>query len=166
MIGGPICWSFNQVRDLHKLEGFDHIYIGDGEEAIASLLDDIRLGRQVERVIENKARFEINKARPMYRPLMDETIYRYYGAVLEVSRGCPFLCEFCDIRILPNNNRPHNKSAKLIVRRSSIFAIWASNRSCSPATISSESRFGPSRWSTRCSSGRHAPVIGRASTPG
>ena len=111
MIGGPICWSFNQVGDLGKLEGFDHIYIGDGEEAVAALLDDMRLGKPVKRVIENKARFEISKARPMYRELMDTTIHRYYGAVLEVSRGCPFLCEFCDIRILPDNNRPHNKSA-------------------------------------------------------
>jgi radical SAM superfamily enzyme YgiQ (UPF0313 family) len=115
MIGGPICWSFNQVGDLAKLDGFDHIYIGDGEEAIAALLDDLRRGNPVKRVIENKARFEIGKARPMYRQLMDTTIHRYYGAVLEVSRGCPFLCEFCDIRILPDNNRPHNKSAKLIV---------------------------------------------------
>jgi len=47
--------------------------------------------------------------------MIDSTIDRYYGAVLEVSRGCPFLCEFCDIRILKDNNRPHNKSADLIV---------------------------------------------------
>ena len=47
--------------------------------------------------------------------VLNSTIKRYYGAVLEVSRGCPFLCEFCDIRILPDNNRPHNKSADLIV---------------------------------------------------
>jgi hypothetical protein len=41
----------------------------------------------------------------MYRSLMDATIGRYYGAVLEVARGCPFLCEFCDIRILPDTGR-------------------------------------------------------------
>ncbi|MBV9409412.1 MAG: radical SAM protein, partial [Candidatus Eremiobacteraeota bacterium] len=42
-------------------------------------------------------------------------IHRYYGAVLEVSRGCPFLCEFCDIRILPDNNRSHVKSPQLLI---------------------------------------------------
>jgi radical SAM superfamily enzyme YgiQ (UPF0313 family) len=115
IIGGPICWSFNQVGDLAKLDGFDHIFIGDGEEWITPLLEDIRLGKKVEPVIQNKTRFEIAKARPMYRPLMDHTIHRYYGAVLEVSRGCPFLCEFCDIRILPDNNRSHNKAPELIV---------------------------------------------------
>jgi radical SAM superfamily enzyme YgiQ (UPF0313 family) len=115
VIGGPICWSFNQVGDLDKLGMFDHVFIGDGEDHIAPILEDIRSGKPVPRVIQDKNRFEIVHSRPMYRPLMDATIRRYYGAVLEVSRGCPFLCEFCDIRILPDNNRPHNKPANLIV---------------------------------------------------
>jgi hypothetical protein len=112
MIGGPICWSFNQVGDLGKLESFAHLY--RRRRGGRGALDDMRLGKPVARD-RDKARFEISKARPMYRELMDTTIHRYYSAVLEVSRGCPFLCEFCDIRILPDNNRPHNKSARLIV---------------------------------------------------
>jgi radical SAM superfamily enzyme YgiQ (UPF0313 family) len=48
--------------------------------------------------------------------MLDQSISRYYGAVLEVSRGCPFLCEFCDIRILPDNNRAHNRQAEMIVQ--------------------------------------------------
>lgn len=115
IVGGPICWSFHQVGDLAKLDGFDHYFIGDGEDAVASILTNICLGQPLERTIINKNRFPIDRARPMYRPLMDQTIHRYYGAVLEVSRGCPFLCEFCDIRILPDNNRPHNKNPTLIV---------------------------------------------------
>lgn len=115
IIGGPICWSFNQAGDVAKLDGFDHIFIGDGEDYITTLLESVRLNQPLERIIRNKERFDISKARPMYRPLMDPTIHRYYGAVLEVSRGCPFLCEFCDIRILPDNNRSHTKSPKLLV---------------------------------------------------
>jgi len=116
IIGGPICWSFNQAGDVAKLDGFDHIFIGDGEDAITSLLESVRLGKPLEHLIENKERFDISKSRPMYRPLMDPTIRRYYGAVLEVSRGCPFLCEFCDIRVLPDNNRSHSKSPELLVQ--------------------------------------------------
>src|SRR4029078_7884002 len=40
---------------------------------------------------------------------------RYYGGLVEVSRGCPFLCEFCDVRIAPDNNRPHNRSVDPIL---------------------------------------------------
>ncbi|MEK9722695.1 MAG: radical SAM protein [Rhodospirillaceae bacterium] len=115
MIGGPICWSFDQAGTLEMLDGFDHVFVGDGEDEIEGLLDALRTGAPLERVNRSKARFDIAKARPFHKPMLDATVGRYYGAVLEVSRGCPFLCEFCDIRILPDNNRAHNKSADLIV---------------------------------------------------
>ena len=116
MIGGPICWSFDQANSLEQLNGFDHIFIGDGEDYIKSIVEDFLKKAPLARVIRAKQRFDIKKARPFYRPMLDATINRYYGAVLEVSRGCPFLCEFCDIRILKDNNRPHNKSIDLIVK--------------------------------------------------
>jgi len=115
LIGGPICWSFEQAGDLDKLADFDHIFIGDGEDAISELLGALASGTKLAAIIKRKDRFEIGAARPMNRQMMKATLSRYYGGVLEVSRGCPFLCEFCDIRILPDNNRPHNKSVKLIV---------------------------------------------------
>ena len=115
IIGGPICWSFDQAGDLTKLNSFDNIVIGDGESLIDPLIAQIATGEKPEQVIRNRERFAIREARPMYRPLLGETVGRYYGAVVEVSRGCPFLCEFCDIRVLPDNNRPHNKDPQLIV---------------------------------------------------
>lgn len=115
MIGGPICWSFEQAGTLDQLDNFDHVFIGDGEEAIEGLLEAIRTGQPLQRINKAERRFPIADARPFYKPMLDSTVGRYYGAVLEVSRGCPFLCEFCDIRILPDNNRAHNKSAELIV---------------------------------------------------
>lgn len=115
VLGGPICWSFHTAGDLAKLDMFDHLVIGDGEGIVADLLDRLFTGEAVDRVSEVKARFPLGDAKPMSRGLMDRTIGQYYGAVLEVARGCPFLCEFCDIRILPDNNRPHLKDPALIV---------------------------------------------------
>lgn len=115
IIGGPICWSFNQAESLELLEGFDHIFIGDGEDEIEGILDVIRQGAVLQGILRAKKRFPISDAVPFYRPMLDSTIERYYGAVLEVSRGCPFLCEFCDIRVMENNNRAHNKSSELII---------------------------------------------------
>jgi radical SAM superfamily enzyme YgiQ (UPF0313 family) len=114
-IGGPLCWSFDQAGDIDKLAAFDLVLVGDGEDVIADAIERLASGRIDSRIIRRKDRFPIAEARPMHRPLLDATIGRYYGAVLEISRGCPFLCEFCDIRVLPDNNRPHNKSAELIV---------------------------------------------------
>ena len=115
MIGGPICWSFDQAGSLGQLKNFDHIFIGDAEDHIEILIDSVINNRPMDHIMRAERRFNINSALPFYRPMLDSTIKRYYGAVLEVSRGCPFLCEFCDIRILKDNNRPHNKSIDLII---------------------------------------------------
>ena len=115
VIGGPICWSFDQVGELDKLAMFEHVAIGDGEPVVAALVAALREGCTPEHVIRSPTQFDVEAARPLYRPLLDATIGRYYGAVLEVSRVCPFLCEFCDIRVLQDNNRPHNKPHRLIV---------------------------------------------------
>ena len=106
MIGGLICWSFDQAGAMDSLDGFDHIFIGDGEEEITKLLETLRCNENLARICRAEKRFPISEARPFHERMLTETVNRYYGAVLEVSRGCPFLCEFCDIRILPDNNRP------------------------------------------------------------
>lgn len=115
IVGGPIAWSLNQAGESSKLAMFDHIFIGDGEEAFPRFLKEFHRRESLPQIIETKIRFDVTQARGFYRPFLDATYQRYYGAVLEVSRGCPFLCEFCDIRILPDNNRPHNFSADHIV---------------------------------------------------
>ena len=115
VIGGPITWSLNQAGEGAKLAMFDHVFIGDGEEAFPRFLRLFPQRSQLPKVLETKERFDVTKARGFYRPFLDATFGRYYGAVLEVSRGCPFLCEFCDIRVLPDNNRPHNFSPEHIV---------------------------------------------------
>lgn len=116
LIGGPICWSFDQAGTLQRLDGFDHVFIGDGEEKIVEIVEALYEGGDLPHEMRAESRFEITKALPFYRPMVEATYQRYYGAVLEVSRGCPFLCEFCDIRILEDNNRPHNKSPELIIQ--------------------------------------------------
>lgn len=115
ILGGPIAWSLNQAGEISKLEMFDHIFIGNGETAFPKFLSLFSDRDKLPKVLETKERFDVTKARGFYRPFLDATYKRYYGGVLEVSRGCPFLCEFCDIRILPDNNRAHNFSPDHII---------------------------------------------------
>jgi radical SAM superfamily enzyme YgiQ (UPF0313 family) len=115
LLGGPITWSFDQAGDLDRLSMFDHVVVGDGEPVVAALVADLLAGRPRDRVVRSAGRFDLARARPMHPRLLEVTIGRYYGAVLEVSRGCPFLCEFCDIRVLPDNNRAHVLPPGLIV---------------------------------------------------
>ncbi len=115
VIGGPITWSLNQAGEIATLEMFDHIFIGDGEVAFPRFLKCFETREELPKVLETRDRFDVAQARGFYRPFLDATHRRYYGGVIEVSRGCPFLCEFCDIRVLPDNNRAHNFSPEHIV---------------------------------------------------
>ena len=115
VLGGPIAWSLHEAGESSKLAMFDHVFIGDGEEAFPRFLRLFSEQKNLPQILQTKQRFDVTKARGFYRPFLDATYKRYYGAVLEVSRGCPFLCEFCDIRVLPDNNRPHNFAAAHIV---------------------------------------------------
>lgn len=114
VLGGPICWSFHTAGQVERLAMFDHVVIGDGEAALPQLLTALAERRDVPWLTEVTDRFPLGSARPMHRPLLAATLGRYYGAVLEVARGCPFLCEFCDIRVMPDNNRTHVKDPALI----------------------------------------------------
>lgn len=122
IIGGPICWSYQQAGRIEKLYNFDHIVVGDGEPIIKDLIKKIIENVDLPKVLSWSKKFEVNESKKMDRLLLDQTIHNYYGAVVEVSRGCPFLCEFCDIRIQKDNNKPHNVPAEKIISELDYFA--------------------------------------------
>ena len=115
-IGGPICMSFDLSGKLSQLYKFDHICVGDGEVIIDTIIENFNAeGNVLPKIIRAPARFDLTQAKVIDSRLVEPTIKRYYGGVVEISRGCPFLCEFCDIRTLPDNNRMHNKSIDVII---------------------------------------------------
>lgn len=114
ILGGPITWSFEQQGKLAELHYFDHIFILDGEETLPAFLSGFLSGARAPKVIRAE-RFPLERARTLPFDLVRGSVGDYYGGVIEVSRGCPFLCEFCDIRVLPGNNRANNKPVALIV---------------------------------------------------
>jgi len=122
IIGGPITRSFQHVDQLSKLSKFDHILIGDGESIFKPFIQNFINGKKNKKIIEAQEKFDLKKSEIMDHHLIDSSIGKYYGAIIEVSRGCPFLCEFCDIRTLPFNNRSHTKDPDLIIKELDYFA--------------------------------------------
>ena len=114
ILGGPITWSFEQEGKLSHLEYFDHLFILDGEQTLPAFLDGLVAGGRAPKVVRAD-RFPFDQSRRIPFELFRPSFEKYYGGVIEVSRGCPFLCEFCDIRVLPDNNRANNKLIPLIV---------------------------------------------------
>lgn len=120
-IGGPIAWSFHKAGELEKLQSIDHFCIGDGEILVELIIGQLILGKPIQKILEAESRFNMARSIPMDSDLISSTYPRYYGAVIEVSRGCPFLCEFCDIRTIPDNNRNHNRSINSIIQDLEIY---------------------------------------------
>ncbi len=116
ILGGPITWSFEQEGKLDSLKHFDYLFILDGEEALPFFLQKYEEDNleQIEQIVRFP-RFDVSKSKKIQFEILDRKTLKYYGAVIEVSRGCPFLCEFCDIRVLPGNNQAHNKNIDLII---------------------------------------------------
>jgi len=115
-LGGPIAWSFHKAGELEKLQCIDHFCIGDGELLLEIIIGKLVSKKPIDKILEVETRFDLAKSMPMDANLVNETYGRYYGAVIEVSRGCPFLCEFCDIRIMPDNNKNHSRSIKSVIQ--------------------------------------------------
>lgn len=123
ILGGPITWSFEQDHRLDELRGFDHLFVLDGEASLPAFLTTLAAqGPGANPRIVRADRFPVGQAKAVRFDLLETQASRYYGAVVEVSRGCPFLCEFCDIRVLPQNNETHVKDPHLIVEELEAYA--------------------------------------------
>jgi radical SAM superfamily enzyme YgiQ (UPF0313 family) len=117
ILGGPLTWSLEQEGKLDLVDFFDRIFVLDGEETLPLFLRHFEQGTQgsLPRILRGD-RFPLGRALPVRFDLYRKNAAKYYGATIEVSRGCPFLCEFCDVRVLPGNNESNNKDPALVVR--------------------------------------------------
>lgn len=147
ILGGPITWSFEQDGRLDELGAFDHLFILDGERSLPQFLNALSAGgRSANPRIVRADRFPVGQAKAMRFDLLGPQASRYYGAVVEVSRGCPFLCEFCDIRVLPHNNETHVKSPQLIVEELEAFAALGIQQ----IQLACDNFIGDQVWAREC----------------
>lgn len=106
VVGGPIASSVTP-QEL----GVDHVVIGEAEEIISGLAEDLERGA---------AKFVYQASeRPAMQtsPLPDLSLIkmnRYSTMTVQYSRGCPFHCEFCDI-IEIYGRRPRTKAVSQVL---------------------------------------------------
>jgi radical SAM superfamily enzyme YgiQ (UPF0313 family) len=147
ILGGPITWSFEQDHRLDELKTFDHLFVLDGEASLPAFLTTLTTkGRAANPRIVRADRFSVAQSRAVRFDLLAPHAARYYGAVVEVSRGCPFLCEFCDIRVLPQNNETHVKDPRLIVEELEAYAALGIHQ----IQLACDNFIGDIVWASAC----------------
>ena len=102
-----------------RVEGVDHLFVGEAEGAIDAFASDLENGRA-------RARYDAPPA-----PDVDESpiprfdlldLSAYASMAIQHSRGCPFSCEFCDIWKL-YGRRPRIKAPERV--RAELDALHA-----------------------------------------
>lgn len=109
-VGGPFVTS---VPDLFEGAGADYIVMGEGEAVIPDLVAHLeRHGARCRdgspiRFDGSSLKPDVTRSPPPRFDLLD--MDAYLSMSVQYSRGCPFLCEFCDIITL-YGRRPRTKT--------------------------------------------------------
>jgi radical SAM superfamily enzyme YgiQ (UPF0313 family) len=113
VVGGPMA-----TVEPDSLEGLvDVIFIGEADETWPQFLSDWERGCHKSRY-EQHEKTDVTKL-PL--PRIDLLrIDRYMFGSLQISRGCPFTCEFCDI-IVTFGRRPRLKTSEQVLAELEAF---------------------------------------------
>ncbi len=95
ILGGPIVDSYLQMGELDKLSQFDGIYCGRADEDFEEYLFGGMSNGTVPRFFKSTSSSSLSYQ--MSLRFIEQYQKRYYGGIIEVGKGCPFHCSFCDI---------------------------------------------------------------------
>ena len=107
VVGG----AWVSVKEDYFGELADVIFVGEAEESWPRFLNDWEEGRY-ERRYEQAEKTDMSQVPPPRYDLLK--MDRYLFGNIQLSRGCPFQCEFCDI-IVTFGRRPRFKTAQQII---------------------------------------------------
>jgi radical SAM superfamily enzyme YgiQ (UPF0313 family) len=104
--GGPLFTTGH-----HEFENIDCFVLNEGEITIPLFLSDLKTGN-LQRIYTSDEKPDITRT-----PAPDWSLIKmkdYASMALQISRGCPFNCEFCDIIII-NGRVPRVKAPSQVI---------------------------------------------------
>ena len=116
VVGGPLFTTGWE----EFTESVNHLVLGEAEDTLIKFLKDLKTGK-AKKIYEVGNFPDIRKAVVPQWSLIDKR--RYTSMCLQVSRGCPFNCEFCDIVRL-NGRVPRIKTKKQIINELDALRQW------------------------------------------
>jgi radical SAM superfamily enzyme YgiQ (UPF0313 family) len=114
--GGPLFttgWE-QYINDV------DHLILGEAEENLKEFLNDFN-SHTAKKIYRLENFPDIQRSVTPQWNLIDK---RFYNSMcLQISRGCPFSCEFCDIVKL-NGKLPRTKNKKQVIDELEALYLW------------------------------------------
>jgi radical SAM superfamily enzyme YgiQ (UPF0313 family) len=90
--GGPLF-----THEYEKFPGVSHFILNEAELTLPPFLNDLKNG-EAKRIYSSEKFADTHTTPPPMWELVDVNKYLY--AVIQYSRGCPYLCDFCDVTAL------------------------------------------------------------------
>ena len=119
-VGGP----FVTVDEDHFDGLCDVLFVGEADETWPRFLDDFAAGRPIEKRYKQQTPTDMSTL-PVPRFDLLPTKH-YVSAPIQFSRGCPFLCEFCDIIVIFGRRPRLKDSAQVLAELDALRAqgVW------------------------------------------
>lgn len=105
--GGPLF-----THEYMEYEGVDHFILNEAEITLPMFLKDLENGKP-KQIYQSNEFADIHKTPLAKWELANLDDYLY--SVVQYSRGCPYLCDFCDVTIL-YGRRPRTKTPEQIIK--------------------------------------------------
>lgn len=104
--GGPLF-----THEHERFEGIQHFVLNEAEITLYPFLEDLAKG-EAKPIYQSKDFADVSKTPVPSFELVD--IGKYVYSIVQYSRGCPYLCDFCDVTAL-FGRKPRTKSPEQII---------------------------------------------------
>lgn len=105
--GGPLF-----THEHERFQDIDHFVLNEAELTLPDFLNDLEKN-QAKRLYESKEFADVTKTPLPDYQLADMDNYVY--SIVQYSRGCPYMCDFCDVTAL-FGRRPRIKTSEQIIQ--------------------------------------------------
>ena len=112
--GGPLF-----THEYDRFEGIDHFILNEAEITLPPFLEDLATGN-AKPIYQSKDFADVSQTPIPRFDLVDTSKYVY--SIIQYSRGCPYLCDFCDVTAL-FGRKPRVKSADQIIAELDVIRL-------------------------------------------